>query len=148
MDYQKLPTIVIRNQERESLLFTSGRCPVERRKSPRISLELPFDYSLFEGKAAYRGMIADASEGGLLINLLEKVEIGTFLRIEILFSKGKELHTINAIAKIVRSDSAAKEIWAEYQYGLEFLSFLKGDLTKLKILLEEALSEEAGKTQV
>lgn len=138
MNYQNLPTTVIRNKERSNLLLKEGSFLIERRKSPRISVELPFDYSLFSEKEAYRGMIADASEGGLLIYLLEKIEIGTLLRIEILFSHEKELITINAIAKIVWSDLAAKEIWAEYQYGLQFLSFLKGDLTKLKNLLKEA----------
>jgi c-di-GMP-binding flagellar brake protein YcgR len=138
MNYQNLPTIVIRNKKKSNLLLKEGSFLIERRKSPRISVELPFDYSLFEEKEANRGMIVDASEGGLLIYLLEKIEIGALLRIEILFSNGKELTTINAIAKIVWSDLAAKETWAEYQYGLQFLSFLKGDLAKLKILLKEA----------
>ena len=110
---------------------------VERRKHPRISIELPFDYSLFEKGEDHRGILADASEGGLLVYLLEKVEVGSLLRIQILFSRGTELVTIEAIVKVVWSDLAARESWAEYRYGLQFLSFFQGDIGKLRILLKE-----------
>ena len=110
---------------------------VERRRHPRISIELPFDYSFFEKGEDHRGILADASEGGLLVHLLEKIDVGSLLRIEILFSRGTELITIVAISKVVWSDLAARESWAEYQYGLQFQSFFQGDIHKLKMLLKE-----------
>jgi len=110
---------------------------VERRRHPRISIELPFDYSFFEKGEDHRGILADASEGGLLVHLLEKIDVGSLLRIEILFSRGTELVTIEAISKVVWSDLAARESWAEYRYGLQFLSFYQGDIHKLKMLLKE-----------
>jgi len=110
---------------------------VERRRHPRISIELPFDYSFFEKGEDHRGILADASEGGLLVYLLEKIDVGSLLRIEILFSRGTELVTIEAIVKVVWSDLAARESWAEYRYGLQFLSFFQGDIGKLKMLLKE-----------
>jgi len=36
----------------------------------------------------------------------------------------------------VWSDLAAQKNWGEYRYGLQFLSFFKGDLGRLRILLE------------
>ena len=110
---------------------------VERRRHQRISIELPFDYSLFEKGEDHRGILEDASEGGLLVYLLEKIEVGSLLKIEILFSRGMELITIVAISKVVWSDLAARESWAEYRYGLQFLSFFQGDIAKLKMLLKE-----------
>ena len=110
---------------------------VERRKHPRISVALPFDYSPVEEEGSFRGIAEDASEGGLLVYLLEKVEIGAFLKVEIFFSRGTELATIQAIAKVVWCDLATRENWAEYQYGIQFQSFFKGDLNRLKILLKE-----------
>jgi len=109
---------------------------VERRKDPRFTLELPMDYSI-ESVDRYGGVAANASKGGLLVYLPEAIVVGTSLKIEILFAKGSELNSIRAIAKVVWSDLAPREIWGEYRYGLEFQSFQEGDLQKLKRLLKE-----------
>jgi len=71
------------------------------------------------------------------VYLPEAIVVGTSLKIEILFAKGSELNSIRAIAKVVWSDLAPKEIWGEYRYGLEFQSFQEGDFQKLKRLLKE-----------
>ena len=123
--------------DKDSSESKEGLFLVERRRHPRISIELPFDYSLFEKGEDHRGILADASEGGLLVYLLEKIDVGSLLKIEILFSRGTELITIVAISKVVWSDLASRESWAEYRYGLQFLSFFQGDIDKLKMLLKE-----------
>ena len=137
MNLQKITTSVRRRMDEEKSRSREGIILVERRRHSRISVELPFDYSFVEEEEDHRGILADASEGGLLVYLLEKIEIGTLLRIEILFGKGTELTTIKAIVKVVWFDLAAKACWADYQYGLQFLSFFEGDLKKLKALLRE-----------
>jgi c-di-GMP-binding flagellar brake protein YcgR len=114
-----------------------GMFVVERRKNPRISVELPLDYSLVDTKENFGGIAANMCEGGLLVYLPESIKLGSLLRIEILFVKGSELSSISGIAKIVWSDLAPKRMWGEYRYGLEFQSFQKGDLNKLKSLLNE-----------
>jgi len=58
------------------------------------------------------------------------------LKTEILSIGGLELNTIKAVAKVVWSDLAANAGWAKYRCGLEFQSFHKGDLHKLKMLLK------------
>ena len=110
---------------------------IERRRHPRFSIELPFDYFLFEDGEDHRGIMADASEGGLLAFLPERVGPGTLLRMEILISRGTELITIVAIARVVWSDLVAGEGRAKYRYGLQFLSFFQKDVDKLKVLLRE-----------
>jgi len=114
---------------------------VERRKNPRFTLELPMDYSI-ESVDRHGGVAGNASKGGVLVYLPEAIVVGTSLRIEILFAKGSELNSIRAIARVVWSDFAPREIWGEYRYGLEFQSFQEGDLQKLRTLLKEV-----GKTQ-
>ena len=109
---------------------------VERRKHPRLSMELPLDYRI-EREDRFGGITANASIGGVLVYLPEPIVVGTSLKIEILFAKGSELNSIKADAKVVWSDLAPKEIWGEYRYGLEFESFQEGDLQKLKKLLRE-----------
>ncbi len=47
------------------------------------------------------------------------------------------MNSFKAIVKVVWTDLAAKEVSGENRYGLEFQSFIEGDLDKLKRLLKE-----------
>jgi c-di-GMP-binding flagellar brake protein YcgR len=137
MSPRKYLTTVRRKKGKDKSKSKEGIFIVERRKHPRIRVELPLDYSLADREETYGGIVANASEGGLLVYLSETTELGALLKIEILFVKGSELNTIRGIAKVVWSDLAAKKAWGEYRYGLEFQSFQEGDLKKLKTLLKE-----------
>jgi c-di-GMP-binding flagellar brake protein YcgR len=114
-----------------------GVLAIEKRKHPRFSVELPLDYSRVNGKGTLGGMVANASEGGLLVYLPERIEIGAFLRIEIFYVKGLELDTIKAVAKVVWSDMAARESWGEHRYGLQFENIDEKDFNRLSTLLKE-----------
>lgn len=121
--------------------FTSqkkmGVLSIEKRKHPRYSVELPLDYSRTEGKETFGGIVANASEGGLLVYLPEIMNLGDLLKIEIFFATGLELTSVQATAKIVWYDLAAKESWGEHRYGLQFHAIEEQDLEKLKYLLRE-----------
>lgn len=114
-----------------------GVLAVDRRRYPRYSVELPLDYCRVEGRETYGGIVANASEGGILVYLPERMEMGAVLKIEIFYVSGLELDTIKAIAKIVWSDLAAKTSWGEYRYGLQFQSIDEKDFTRLMNLLKE-----------
>jgi c-di-GMP-binding flagellar brake protein YcgR len=137
MGPRKYLTTVRRKSRQTKPKSKEGIFIVERRKKPRFSIELPLDYSLVDSEETHGGLIADISEGGLLIYLPEALKLETLLRIQILFVKGMELNSIKAIAKIVWSDLATKTISEENRYGLEFQSFIEGDLQKLKTILKE-----------
>jgi c-di-GMP-binding flagellar brake protein YcgR len=137
MSPRKYLTAVRRKKGKEKSSSKEGIFIVERRKHPRIRVELPLDYSLVDSEETHGGLIADISEGGLLVYLPEALKLETLLRIQILFVKGMELNSIKAIAKIVWSDLATKTISEENRYGLEFQSFIEGDLQKLKTILKE-----------
>jgi c-di-GMP-binding flagellar brake protein YcgR len=114
-----------------------GVLAIEKRKYPRYSVELPLDYARVNGKEILGGMVANASEGGLLAYLPERIEIGTSLRIEIFYVRGLELDTITAVVKVVWSDLAARESWGEHRYGLQFESINEHDFNRLTTLLKE-----------
>jgi hypothetical protein len=114
-----------------------GVLAIEKRKHPRFSVELPLDYSRVEGKGTFGGMVANASEGGLLVYLPETIEIGTLLKIELFYVRGLELDTIKAVVKVVWSDMAARESWGEHRYGLKFEYIEEKDFTRLTTLLRE-----------
>jgi c-di-GMP-binding flagellar brake protein YcgR len=114
-----------------------GVLSIEKRKYPRFSVELPLNYSRADGKETLGGMVANASEGGLLVYLPERVEIGALLKIEIFYVRGLELDTIKAVAKIVWCDLAARESWGEHRYGLQFQNIDQKDFGRLTTLLKE-----------
>ena len=114
-----------------------GVLSIEKRKYPRFSVELPLNYSRAEAKESFGGMVANASEGGLLVYLPERVEIGTLLKIEVFYVRGLELDTIKAVAKVVWCDLAARESWGEHRYGLQFQYIDEKDFSRLATLLKE-----------
>jgi len=126
------------NQNNQSASHNKmGVLAIEKRKHPRFSVELPLDYSQVEGKGTYGGMVANASEGGLLVYLPERIEIGTLLKIELFYVRGLELDTIKAVVKVVWSDMAARESWGEHRYGLKFEYIDEKDFVRLTALLKE-----------
>ena len=114
-----------------------GVLAIEKRKHPRFSVELPLDYSRVNGKETLGGMVANASEGGLLVYLPERVEMGTLLKIEIFYVRGLELDNIKAVGKVVWCDLAARESWGEHRYGLQFESIDEKNFNRLETLLKE-----------
>jgi len=114
-----------------------GVLAIEKRKHPRYSVELPLDYSRIDGKGTLGGIVANASEGGLLVYLPEIMKVGDLLKIEIFFASGLELNSIKAVAKVVWYDLAAKESWGEHRYGLQFQAIEEKDYERLKTLLRE-----------
>ena len=114
-----------------------GIVAIERRKHPRFVVELPLDYTRTEVTDIVGGIVANASEGGLLVYLPERLEMGTVLQIQIFYVKDLEFNMLKAIAKVVWSDLAARESWGEYRYGLQFLSIDEQEFSKLMMLLRE-----------
>jgi c-di-GMP-binding flagellar brake protein YcgR len=114
-----------------------GVLAIEKRKYPRFSVELPLNYSRADGEKPLGGMVANASEGGLLVYLPERIELGTLLKIEILYVRGLELDTIQAVGKVVWCDLAARETWGEHRYGLQFQHIEQKAFTQLTTLLKE-----------
>jgi len=118
-------------------LSKKGVVAIERRKHPRFNLELPLDYFRIDDKENYGGIVANASELGILVYIPEKMEIGATLSTEIFYAKGLELDSIKAIAEVVWADLPARKTWGEHRYGLQFQSIDKQNLNKLKNLLKE-----------
>ena len=115
-----------------------GILAVERRKHPRFVVELPLDYTrTSQDSEIYGGIVANASEGGLLVYLPERIEMGTVLKIQVFYVRDLEFNMIKGIAKVVWSDLAARESWGEYRYGLQFLSIEEEEFNKLISLLKE-----------
>jgi c-di-GMP-binding flagellar brake protein YcgR len=107
----------------------------ERRKCPRVFLDLPIEYRVTDAPYAHGGLVVNASEMGLLINSVKDILIGSRLNITVLFPKGFELTNFEVSAEIIWKDRCWKEDWEGYRYGLRFIEILEEDRRKLKRLL-------------
>jgi len=114
-----------------------GIAILERRREPRLRVELPFDYSRIVEREDHGGTLADANEGGLQVYIPEKLQIGDLFKIRIFAPTNSEVETIQAIAKVVWANRT-KGRSGKYRYGLQLQSFYKGDLNKYKALLSGA----------
>ena len=105
----------------------------ERRRYPRIVINLPVEYQEKDDPCLRGGMVVNAGEGGFLIESTKDIPVGAELSITVLFSKGFELANFKAVTKIVRKepyrkeDSEGNQFWEGYQYGIEFIQILEED---------------------
>lgn len=107
----------------------------ERRRSPRLLMDLPLEYRVLNAPYAHGGIVVNGSEEGFLIYSVKDMPIGTKLTIVVLFPKGYELTNFEVIAEIVRKDLHWEEDWEGFEYGLQFVQILEEDRQKLNHLL-------------
>ena len=107
----------------------------ERRRCPRISMDLPIEYRVINASHAHGGLAVNASEVGILINSIKNIPIGSKLTIAIIYPKEFELSHFEVLAEIIWKDFYWEEDWEEYRYGLNFIKMLEEEQWKLKQLL-------------
>lgn len=109
----------------------------ERRKSPRVLLDLPLEYRTQYNPRTRGGIVMDASEIGFLIHSIESMLIGTQLKIVLLYPWGYGLANLEVSGEVVWKKVDKKE--RRYLYGFKFNGILKEDRYKLKGLLRSEL---------
>ena len=107
-----------------------------RRKYPRVLLDLPFEYRTEYSRRARGGIVIDACEVGFLIHSTENMLVGTRLKIVVLYPKEYSLGTLEVFARIVWKRFDMKE--KRYLYGLKFNGIWAEDDYKLKGLLRSS----------
>ena len=112
----------------------------ERRKYPRFNIDLPIEYSLLSSPLNHPGRALNASEGGLLVYLSEKVEISQLLQMKLFFPSGSELNGVEIMAEVVWMDIHLGKDWGDYRCGVRFIDISPESLNKLKRFLRD-LSE-------
>jgi hypothetical protein len=110
---------------------------VEKRRHPRVSVELPLGYARVNSQEARGGIVTNASEGGILVSLPERIETGTTLEIEIFYAWGLRLDAVKAVAKVVQGYAAERGNLGQIRHGLQFLSVKENDLDRFMALLKK-----------
>jgi len=110
----------------------------DRRRYPRISIDLPLEYRVKHDAPAHGGIVIDASQTGFLMYSIEKIPVGTTLKIGVLFPKEYELAIFEVFAETIWKEfvSEGEDRYQQgYKYGLKFIHILEGDYWKLRELL-------------
>ena len=107
----------------------------ERRRHPRFSVDLPIEYSKSD-LIVKQGQAVNASEGGLLLYLRERMEIGQHLNLKLFFSSGSELKTIETLVQVVWMDFHLGEDWGDYRTGVKFVDLSPNSLDTLMSFLK------------
>jgi len=126
-------------EEKETKL-RFGVVNFERRKSPRFSLELPIEYYQVESSVSRTGWTVNASEGGLLVYLSEKMDLGQFLKLKLFIAPEVDLRTLEMVTQVVWVDlhleGGSGDFRGEYRCGLKIADISPEDLNSLKNLLQ------------
>lgn len=109
----------------------------ERRRFPRFAVNLPVEYSPVDSASnrSLEGRTGNASEGGLMLCIPEKLELGKQIRIKLYFTSEPGLNFIEATGQAVWMEiSFAKE--GDHRYGVKFVDISPEDLSRLKDYLD------------
>jgi c-di-GMP-binding flagellar brake protein YcgR len=112
-----------------------GIVNIERRKYPRFSIDLPIEYHRAQSNLAHTGRALNASEGGLLVYLPEKMDIGQQLSLKLFFHSGSGMNTIAMTGEVMWIDLHLDTNWGDYRTGLRLVDISYEDLKRLKDFL-------------
>ncbi len=113
----------------------TGVARFEERKHPRFLLNLPVEYYRLKENSQQAGYTINASEGGLMVTLSEKLEVGELLKIKLFFSFGPEMNAIETLSRVVWTNRGEKD--EEYRTGVQFLEISPEDQNRLSSFLKK-----------
>ena len=108
---------------------------VEKRKWTRFNVALPVTYSKADSFFKY-ARASNASEGGLLICLPEKMGVGQHLALKLFLPVRSGSTIIEAVVQVVWMDIYLRKDWTwDYRTGVRFEDISSRDITHLKNFL-------------
>jgi hypothetical protein len=119
-----------------------GMVNFERRRHPRFVVDLPVEYWKINNCSSCPSRATNVCEGGLLLLLLEQLEIGQNLRLNLFVDVGNELISIEAVVKVVWKDMHVGKN-AEYRTGVKFVDIVAENMDKLKVFLGSLASSKS-----
>ena len=118
-----------------------GTVNFERRKHPRVSIDLPVVYHQMDSLLRNNGRAFNVSEGGLLIYLPDPVEIGQHLKMMFSFIFETRLESIEMITEVVWRDTTFDMVWGDFRCGVKIIDIAPREKTKLKDFLRNLFQE-------
>jgi len=123
-----------REKKEEDTKRRYGTLNFEKRRYPRLSVDLPVEYTR-KDLVAKQGRVINASEGGLLVYFPEQMEIGQHLRLKLFFTSGSEMNMMEIVNQVVWMHVDMGKDWGDYRTGMKFVDITPEDLNELTIFL-------------
>jgi c-di-GMP-binding flagellar brake protein YcgR len=118
-----------------------GTVNFERRKHPRLLVDLPVEYWQINNPKHHPTRTADISEGGLLFYISEEIEIGQNLSVKLFFNSGLKLITLQAEVQVVWKDFRMdKEGY--YRIGVKFVEISPEAMETLRHFLNTLMNSK------
>ncbi len=108
---------------------------LERRKHPRLSVNLPLEYKPVYDFHLRTGLLANLSNKGVLFYCRADMSVGTIIIMTVMYPDDFALSSFEVRAKIIWKDLLFDRDWREYKYGAEFLYVSEQDQVKLNRVL-------------
>ncbi len=107
----------------------------EKRKHPRIKVNLPVKYSRTNLFFKY-ARVVNASQGGLLVYLPEEIGIGQRLALKLFFPSRSDFDSFETFVQVVWKDVHLRKDWTwDYRTGVRFIDASPEHMTKLRNFL-------------
>ena len=114
----------------------------EKRRHPRISVDLPVKYSRSNLFFKY-ARVVNASQGGLLVYMPEEIGIGQRLALKLFYPSRSDFDTFETFVQVVWKDVHLKKDWTwDYRTGVRFIDSSPEHTTKLRNFLVHLAHEE------
>ena len=124
-----------RDMEIKEMKPRFGIANFEKRRHPRFLLNLPVEYYRINSNFHSIGSTFNASEGGLMVKLPERMDIGQYLRLKLFFSIALGVESIEALSQVVWVDDLSQG--DGYRYGVRFVAISSEDMSRLKTFLKK-----------
>ena len=111
-----------------------GTVNFEKRRYPRILVDLPLEYWHIKSVKVHPGRIADISEGGLLFYISEEIEVGQYIKVRIFLDSCLKLVIIEAEVQVVWKDFLFEKE-GSYRIGVKFVDISSENMEKLRKFL-------------
>ncbi len=121
--------------------FRRGIVLFESRKYPREYIEIPLLYSIRDDGQDCSDQVQGVVEGGILIYIKDRLDIGTNLNIEIFPPEYFGLKSIRAVTQIVWTQLQGADEGDEHEYGLKFMGLDSNNILRLQKLLNQLNQE-------
>ena len=126
-------------EEKESKLQV-GAVHHERRKHPRFAVDLPIEYSHVSSPGIHGGRAINISEGGLLVSLPQKMEIGRRLKVKLLPDPDPGSKAIETVTEVMWVDTHVEKHREHFRCGVRFVEISSENVKRLKHLLKDLSS--------
>ena len=98
---------------------------------PRFLLNLPIEYFRLDSPVSTSSRTMNASEGGLMIGLHERVEAKQHLNLKIFCSSGSSMLTVETMVQVMWTDEHLGKD-GNYRHGVRFVDLTSEDVQKFQ----------------